>query len=191
MNYNLRPKPKLIDPTLLSKVNKVYIGKQSQNNVFLEWLFNILYKSFKDNFLFTVVCISLVIFLLYRYMENIKKKNKIIKNINDDKPIDVKLDKPINYSEKFEESEKSIDTILSNNSNNSNIEIQNDAQFDKDIERNLQMGDNKGNKKTKLQSNTSEGCQLRNISTKNNIENYFEPMANNAFDDNFLDYNLL
>ena len=77
MNY-MRPVPKLIDPGLLGKVNKVYIGKQSQNNFILEWLVNKIYPYFRDNFFFTVVVISLITYLLYRYLENIKKKNRII-----------------------------------------------------------------------------------------------------------------
>jgi hypothetical protein len=136
---------------------------------------------------------------LYRYFENIKKKNKIIKNINSDKPINVKLDKPINYSEKFEQSEKSIDTIYSNISGVSGISkvsgvsrvsIPAEDKFGKDVERNLQMGNLQENRKVKLaRPDVQGGCA--NINNINKNDNYFEPMANNAFSDNFLDYNLL
>ena len=60
---NMRRAPNLIDPRLLGKVNKVYIGKQSQNNFILEWLYNRLYPYFKDNMLFSIIIISLIIFL--------------------------------------------------------------------------------------------------------------------------------
>ena len=197
---NMRRAPNLIDPRLLGKVNKVYIGKQSQNNFILEWLYNRLYPYFKDNMLFSIIIISLIIFLMWRYLDTLKRKNKIIENINDDKPIDVKLDKPINYSEKYQNSESST---MSNLSNISNIKGE---HFEKDIERNLQMGNNqmKGNQQfgdqyiqqpqqMGQQIMPQSGCFRGNGSLTSTVgrNEYFEPTANNAYSDNFQDYNLL
>jgi len=196
----MRRAPNLIDPRLLGKVNKVYIGKQSQNNFILEWLYNRLYPYFKDNMLFSIIIISLIIFLMWRYLDTLKRKNKIIENINDDKPIDVKLDKPINYSEKYQNSESST---MSNLSNISNIKGE---HFEKDIERNLQMGNNqmKGNQQfgdqyiqqpqqMGQQIMPQSGCFRGNGSLTSTVgrNEYFEPTANNAYSDNFQDYNLL
>jgi hypothetical protein len=197
---NMRRAPNLIDPRLLGKVNKVYIGKQSQNNFILEWLYNRLYPYFKDNMLFSIIIISLIIFLMWRYLDTLKRKNKIIENINDDKPIDVKLDKPINYSEKYQNSESSA---VSNLSNISNIKGE---HFEKDVERNLQMGNNqmKGNQQfgdqyiqqpqqMGQQIMPQSGCFRGNGSLTSTVgrNEYFEPTANNAYSDNFQDYNLL
>ena len=197
---NMRRAPNLIDPRLLGKVNKVYIGKQSQNNFILEWLYNRLYPYFKDNMLFSIIIISLIIFLMWRYLDTLKRKNKIIENINDDKPIDVKLDKPINYSEKYQNSESST---MSNLSNISNMKGE---HFEKDIERNLQMGNNqmKGNQQfgdqyiqqpqqMGQQIMPQSGCFRGNGSLTSTVgrNEYFEPTANNAYSDNFQDYNLL
>jgi len=196
----MRRAPNLIDPRLLGKVNKVYIGKQSQNNFILEWLYNRLYPYFKDNMLFSIIIISLIIFLMWRYLDTLKRKNKIIENINDDKPIDVKLDKPINYSEKYQNSESSA---VSNLSNISNIKGE---HFEKDVERNLQMGNNqmKGNQQIGdqyiqqpqqmgQQIMPQSGCFRGNGSLTSTVgrNEYFEPTANNAYSDNFQDYNLL
>ena len=197
---NMRRAPNLIDPRLLGKVNKVYIGKQSQNNFILEWLYNRLYPYFKDNMLFSIIIISLIIFLMWRYLDTLKRKNKIIENINDDKPIDVKLDKPINYSEKYQNSESSA---VSNLSNISNIKGE---HFEKDVERNLQRGNNqmKGNQQIGdqyiqqpqqmgQQIMPQSGCFRGNGSLTSTVgrNEYFEPTANNAYSDNFQDYNLL
>lgn len=196
----MRRAPNLIDPRLLGKVNKVYIGKQSQNNFILEWLYNRLYPYFKDNMLFSIIIISLIIFLMWRYLDTLKRKNKIIENINDDKPIDVKLDKPINYSEKYQNSESSA---VSNLSNISNMKGE---HFEKDVERNLQMGNNqmKGNQQfgdqyiqqpqqMGQQIMPQSGCFRGNGSLTSTVgrNEYFEPTANNAYSDNFQDYNLL
>ena len=149
MNY-MRPVPKLIDPGLLGKVNKVYIGKQSQNNFILEWFVNKIYPYFRDNFFFTIVVISLIGYLLYRYLENIKKKNRIIKNIDDEKPIAVKLDKPINYenkegSEKFNNDKLNNPQLseLSGLSEMTNLSSPKNMVFEKDLERDLQIGNSK------------------------------------------------
>ena len=197
---NMRRAPNLIDPRLLGKVNKVYIGKQSQNNFILEWLYNRLYPYFKDNMLFSIIIISLIIFLMWRYLDTLKRKNKIIENINDDKPIDVKLDKPINYSEKYQNSESSA---VSNLSNISNMKGE---HFEKDVERNLQIGNNqmKGNQQfgdqyiqqpqqMGQQIMPQSGCFRGNGSLTSTVgrNEYFEPTANNAYSDNFQDYNLL
>ena len=196
----MRRAPNLIDPRLLGKVNKVYIGKQSQNNFILEWLYNRLYPYFKDNMLFSIIIISLIIFLMWRQLDTLKRKNKIIENINDDKPIDVKLDKPINYSEKYQNSESSA---VSNLSNISNMKGE---HFEKDVERNLQMGNNqmKGNQQfgdqyiqqpqqMGQQIMPQSGCFRGNGSLTSTVgrNEYFEPTANNAYSDNFQDYNLL
>jgi len=150
--------------------------------------------------LFSIIIISLIIFLMWRYLDTLKRKNKIIENINDDKPIDVKLDKPINYSEKYQNSESST---MSNLSNISNMKGE---HFEKDIERNLQMGNNqmKGNQQfgdqyiqqpqqMGQQIMPQSGCFRGNGSLTSTVgrNEYFEPTANNAYSDNFQDYNLL
>ena len=137
---------------------------------------------------------------MWRYLDTLKRKNKIIENINDDKPIDVKLDKPINYSEKYQNSESST---MSNLSNISNMKGE---HFEKDIERNLQMGNNqmKGNQQfgdqyiqqpqqMGQQITQQSGCFRGNGSLTSTVgrNEYFEPTANNAYSDNFQDYNLL
>jgi hypothetical protein len=131
MDYNIRPKPSLIDPSLLGKINKVYIGKQSENHFFLDWIYKGLYPYFKDNFIFSIVVVGLIIYLIYRYLETIKKKNRIIQNINADEPIAVKIDKPIDYNntndEKFTNSELT------------DLDSPQNQEFDKDIEQNLKM----------------------------------------------------
>jgi len=152
----MRPIPKLIDPGLLGKVNKVYIGRQSQNNFILEWIINKIYPFFKDNIFFNIIVFGLIGYLLYRYFENIKKKNRIIKNIDEDKPIPVKLNKPINYSEKNDDKNKDEDDDENEEFNNDKI---NDSEisklsemtnlsspkniiFDKELERELKIGNN-------------------------------------------------
>ena len=70
----MRPVPKLIDPNLLTKVNEVYIAKTQKSNSILVWLYETIGYYFKQNILFSTVVIGLVGFLLYRYVENIKKK---------------------------------------------------------------------------------------------------------------------
>ena len=149
MNY-MRPVPKLIDPGLLGKVNKVNIVKQSQNNFILEWIVNTIYPYFRDNFFFTIVVISLVCYLLYRYLENIKKKNRIIQNIDEEKPINVAATKPINYdgkkdSEKFKNyklnsSQLSQLSEISGLSEMTNLSSPKNIVFEKDLERDLQIG---------------------------------------------------
>ena len=143
----MRPVPKLIDPGLLGKVNKVYIGKQSQNNFILEWLVNKIYPYFRDNFFFTVVVISLITYLLYRYLENIKKKNRIIQNIDNEKPINVTVTKPINYdgkkdSEKFNNDKLNTQQLseISGLSEMTNLSSPKNIIFEKDLERDLQIG---------------------------------------------------
>jgi len=130
MDYNIRPKPKLIDPSLLGRINKVYIGKQSENHFFLDWIYKGLYPYFKDNFIFSMVVIGLIIYLIYRYLETIKKKNRIIQNINADEPIAVKIDKPIDYNNNDEKFTNSELTDLDSPQN---------QEFDKDIEQNLKI----------------------------------------------------
>lgn len=131
MSYNIRPKPSLIDPSLLGKINKVYIGKQSENHFFLDWIYKGLYPYFKDNFIFSMVVIGLIIYLIYRYLETIKKKNRIIQNINADEPIAVKIDKPIDYNNT--NNEKFINSELTD------LDSPQNQEFDKDIEQNLKM----------------------------------------------------
>ena len=143
--YNIRPAPKLIDPSLLGRVNKVYIGKTNENNFILDWLYKTIYPHFRDNFLFTIIVLFLIGYLIYRFLETIKKKNRIINNINDDKPIEVaKLGKPIDYDTKAKkENFNSKDDIeLSELSELTNLSEQENIVFDKDVERGLQMGDN-------------------------------------------------
>lgn len=130
MDYNIRPKPKLIDPSLLGRINKVYIGKQSENHFFLDWIYKGLYPYFKDNFIFSMIVIGLIIYLIYRYLETIKKKNRIIQNINADEPIAVKIEKPIDYNNNDEKFTNSELTDLDSPQN---------QEFDKDIEQNLKI----------------------------------------------------
>lgn len=145
MNY-MRPVPKLIDPGLLGKVNKIYINKQSQNNYILEWLVNMIYSYFKDNFLFSTVVICLIGYLIYRYLENIRKKNRIIQNIDDEKPIPIKLEKPINYNNKEEDftNKKKPNELsdISNLSEMTNLSSPKNIVFEKDLERELKIGNN-------------------------------------------------
>jgi len=143
--YNIRPTPKLIDPSLLGRVNKVYIGKTNENNFILDWLYKTIYPHFRDNFLFTIIVLFLIGYLIYRFLETVKKKNRIINNINNDKPIEVaKLDKPIDYDtkEKKENFNSKDDIELSEISELTNLSEQENIVFDKDVERGLQMGDN-------------------------------------------------
>ena len=154
-HYNLRPAPKLIDPSLLGRVNKVYIGRTNENNFILDWIYRIIYPHFRDNFLFTMIVLLLVGYLLYRFLETIKKKNRIISNIVDDKQIEVKkLDKPIDYNakpekdskEKFKQNNDELNlSEISNISEATNLSAPENIVFDKDIERGLQMGDNTHN----------------------------------------------
>jgi len=151
-HYNLRPAPKLIDPSLLGRVNKVYIGRTNENNFILDWIYRTIYPHFRDNFLFTMIVILLVGYLIYRFLETIKKKNRIISNIVDDKQIEVKkLDKPIDYNakpekkqkEKFKQNNEELNlSEISNISEVTNLSAPENIVFDKDIERGLQMGDN-------------------------------------------------
>lgn len=166
MNYNLRPKPRLIDPSLLGRVNKVYVGRASENNVFLEWLYNTIYPYFRDNFFFTLVVVCLIAYLIYRYFETIKKKYKIKQNINNESPISVKLEKPINYNEKFKNSPKGDEIILSDISNITNLSSPKNMVFEKDLERNLQMGD-----KTDRDLNRLPPEQVRQHIASQNINN--------------------
>jgi len=142
----MRPVPKLIDPGLLGKVNKIYINKQSQNNYILEWLVNMIYSYFKDNFLFSTVVICLIGYLIYRYLENIRKKNRIIQNIDDEKPIPIKLEKPINYNNKEEDftNKKKPNELsdISNLSEMTNLSSPKNIVFEKDLERELKIGNN-------------------------------------------------
>jgi hypothetical protein len=151
-HYNLRPAPKLIDPSLLGRVNKVYIGRTNENNFILDWIYRTIYPHFRDNFLFTMIVLLLVGYLIYRFLETIKKKNRIISNIVDDKQIEVKkLDKPIDYNanpekkpkEKFKQNNEELNlSEISNISEVTNLSAPENIVFDKDIERGLQMGDN-------------------------------------------------
>ena len=151
-HYNLRPAPKLIDPSLLGRVNKVYIGRTNENNFILDWIYRTIYPHFRDNFLFTMIVLLLVGYLIYRFLETIKKKNRIISNIVDDKQIEVKkLDKPIDYNakpvkdpkEKFKQNNDELNlSEISNISEATNLSSPENIVFDKDIERGLQMGDN-------------------------------------------------
>jgi hypothetical protein len=164
MNNNFRLKPKLIDVNLLNKVNKIYITKSGSNHFILDWIYKTLYPCFRDNLLFSLVVFGLVTYLLYRYLENIKKKNKIISNINDNKPIEVQLKKPINYNnvETMDNTEKSNISNLSNElSEINNSQKNNDQSFDKDIERELKIGENNNRQPT---SNTRKAM----ITTKPN-----------------------
>jgi hypothetical protein len=145
MNY-MRPVPKLIDPGLLGKVNKIYINKHNQNNYILEWLVNMIFSYFKDNFLFSTIVICLIGYLIYRYLENIRKKNRIIQNIDDEKPIPIKLEKPINYNNKEEDftNKKKPNELsdISNLSEMTNLSSPKNIVFEKDLERELKIGNN-------------------------------------------------
>ena len=164
MNNNFRLKPKLIDVNLLNKINKIYINKSGGNHFILDWIYKTLYPCFRDNLLFSLVVFGLVTYLLYRYFENIKKKNKIISNINDNKPIEVQLKKPINYNnvETMENTEKSnisnlsLSNELSEINSNSN-QKNDDHSFNKDIERELKIGQDT-NKQPK--SNTRKAMMI-------------------------------
>jgi hypothetical protein len=133
----MRPAPKLIDPKLLNKVNEVYIAKTQQSNSILLWLFNTIGYYFKQNILFSTVVVGLVLFLLYRYIENIKKKNKILKNLNSDKPIEIKLEVPIDYNNKPQQNQSQPNQnqgdVLSE------ISINLKQEFDKDLENDLKL----------------------------------------------------
>ena len=218
MSYNIRPRPSLIDPSLLGRVNKIYISKHSENNSILEWIYKSLYPYFKDNFIFTAVVIGLIIYLIYRYLETIKKKNRIIQNINNDAPIPVKIEKPIDYdNEDF------------NNSDLSDLDSPQNEHFDKEIENELQMnnvqelnnlppelvrqqiGQQMGYQSMGAQINQSLGQlpmmsqqQMGQQSRSNKLAaiepkcgsirpptSMYEPMANNTFSDNFMDFNLM
>jgi hypothetical protein len=170
MNYNIRPKPRLIDPSLLGRVNKVYVGRANENNAILEWLYNTIYPYFRDNFFFTLVVVLLVGYLLYRYFENVKKKNKIKQNINNESSISVKLDKPINYSEKFNNSPKADEINLSEISEITNLSSPKNMVFEKDVERDLQMGD-----KTDRELNRLPPEQVRQHIAQQNLN---MPMGN-------------
>jgi hypothetical protein len=124
----MRPAPKLIDPNLLNKVNEVYVAKTQQSNSILVWIYETIGYYVKQNVLFSVVLFGLIGFLLYRYVENIKKKNKIIKNLNSDNPIEIKLEKPIDYNAK----QNGGDVL-------SEISINLKQEFDKDIENDLKL----------------------------------------------------
>jgi hypothetical protein len=175
MNYNLRPKPKLIDPMLLTRLNKVYITKHNGNHWILDWLYNTIYPYFKDNFLFSIIVIGLIGYLLYRYFENMKKKNKIIQNINDDAPIEVKLNKPINYDdnpkkESFEDEGQQNNQNNQQTQNNQNIQNNQNGQNNQ----NNQSSQNKGNQnnqssnKNKL-TRKEESDQLSDLSNLSNL----------------------
>jgi hypothetical protein len=229
MSYNIRPKPSLIDPSLLGKINKVYIGKQSENHFFLDWIYKGLYPYFKDNFIFSMVVIGLIIYLIYRYLETIKKKNRIIQNINADEPIAVKIDKPIDYNNT--NNEKFINSELTD------LDSPQNQEFDKDIEQNLKMsniqelnnlppellrqqimqqqmtqGDGMMNRGMMNQGMMNQGMDpsvymgptpmttnlQRNMNQLKSVEptcggirpppSMYEPMANNTFSDNFMDF---
>ena len=224
MSYNIRPKPSLIDPSLLGRINKVYIGKQSENHFFLDWIYKGLYPYFKDNFLFSMVVIGLIIYLIYRYLETIKKKNRIIQNINADEPIAVKIEKPIDYNNNDEKFTNSELTDLDSPQN---------QEFDKDIEQNLRMsnvqelnnlppellrqqimqqqmtqgnhyGMNTGGMDPNIYMGPSNGPLGRPTSLQQNMNqlksaqptcgsirpqtSMYEPMANNSYSDNFMDF---
>jgi len=128
----MRPAPKLIDPNLLYIVNEVFVAISQQSNSILVWIYDTIGYYVKQNVLFSVVLFGLIGFLLYRYIENIKKKNKIIKNLNSDKPIEIKLEKPIDYNNKPNpKSNQNGGDVLS--------EISIKQEFDKDIENDLKL----------------------------------------------------
>ena len=62
--------------------------------------------------------------------------NNIKQNINNDSPISVKLEKPINYNEKFKNS-KDDEIVLSDISNITNLSSPKNMVFEKDLERDL------------------------------------------------------
>jgi len=139
----MRPTPKLIDPSLLNKVNEVYIAKTQQSNSILLWLFNTIGYYFKQNILFSTIVVGLIGFLLYRYIENIKRKNKILKNLNSDKPIEIKLEVPIDYNNKPAPKEQN-QTLINKDSKGkdavlSEISVDLKQEFDKDIENDLKL----------------------------------------------------
>jgi hypothetical protein len=210
MNYNIRPVPKLIDPSLLTRINKVYVGKGNENNFFLEWLYKKIMPLFRDNFFFTLVVLSLMIYLIYIYIENIKKKNRIIKNINEQKPIEVKLDKPINY-EKKETFENETEEVLSDVSGLSKLSQENqivkEDVFEKDLERDLQMGNNNHTlndlapellrnelliqNPNKYGNGLQQNTQTPNVNNKCSnfkIPSLNEPLALNSFSDNYEEF---
>lgn len=213
MNY-MRPVPKLIDPGLLGKVNKIYINKQSQNNYILEWLVNVIYSYFKDNFLFSTVVICLIGYLIYRYLENIRKKNRIIQNIDDEKPIPIKLEKPINYNNKEEDftNKKKPNELsdISNLSEMTNLSSPKNIVFEKDLERELKIGNNSNqqlndlppelirqqimsqqinstqNNQTLLQQNMNQQTNPNQGCSNFKVPSLVEPSAGNSFSDNFM-----
>ena len=138
----MRPAPKLIYPNLLNKVNEVYIAKTQQSNSILLWLFNTIGYYFKQNILFSTVVVGLILFLLYRYIENIKKKNKILKNLNSDKPIEIKLEVPIDYNNKPQPKQSNQSQPNQNQNKGdvlSEISINLKQEFDKDLENDLKL----------------------------------------------------
>jgi hypothetical protein len=174
MNYNLRPKPKLIDPMLLNRLNKVYIAKHNGNHWILDWLYNTIYPYFRDNLLFSMIVIGLIGYLLYRYFETVKKKNKIMQNINDEAPIEVKLNKPINYDDNPKEKEKFEHTDQENTQqNNQQSDKPSNKQSNKPSNNPSNNPSNKSsNKSSNKPSNKSdELSDLSNLSEISNLSN--------------------
>ena len=189
MNYNLRPKPRLIDPSLLGRVNKVYVGRASENNAFLEWLYNTIYPYFRDNFFFTLVVVTLIAYLIYRYFETVKKKNKIKQNINNESPISVKLEKPINYNEKFKNT-KDDEIVLSDISNITNLSSPKNMVFEKDIERDLQMGDKTDRELSRLPPEQVRQ-HIASQNYNNNMNQNMMPNMNNQMNQQMNNQNLM
>jgi len=160
----MRPAPKLIDPNLLNKVNEVYIAKTQQSNSILVWMFDTFIYYCKQNIIVSIVVIGLVCFLLYRYFENVKKKNKILKNLNSDKPIEIKLDNPIDYNNKPQPKDKN-DKNLQNNPNGekvlSEISVDLKQEFDKDLENDLKLVNDPN--QTRIQQNPQQQQNTQNI----------------------------
>jgi hypothetical protein len=153
----MRPAPKLIDPNLLNKVNEVYIAKTQQSNSILVWLYETIGYYIKQNILFSVVVIGLVGFLLYRYIENIKRKNKILKNLNSDKPIKIKLEKPIDYNNNPKPTKQGDNKPTNDEIVLSEISVNVKQEFDKDIENDLKLVNDPND--TKISQNPTQNEQ--------------------------------
>jgi len=153
----MRPAPKLIDPNLLNKVNEVYIAKTQQSNSILVWMFDTFIYYCRQNIIVSVIVIGLICFLLYRYFENIKKKNKILKNLNSDKPIEIKLDAPIDYNNNPPPKTNNDGNNLNDNKVLSEISINLKQEFDKELENDLKLVNDPN--QTRIQQNPQQNQQ--------------------------------
>ena len=170
----MRPAPKLIDPNLLNKVNEVYIAKTQQSNSILVWMFDTFIYYCRQNIIVSIVVIGLVCFLLYRYFENIKKKNKILKNLNSDKPIEIKLDVPIDYNNKPQPKDKNIQNNPNEEKVLSEISVDLKQEFDKDLENDLKLVNDPN--QTRIQQNPQQNPQQNSQQNQNEINPMIDRM---------------